>query len=82
MDHAKYNVLEEVSQLLLSKIVSWTNGMKLVIKKVPTIIAIGNISVHDIVNFNPASQNHAANNSTSHDVCGAVHSKIKTTEHY
>ena len=82
MDHAKRNVLEEVSQLLLSEIVGWTNGMKLVIKEVPTIISIGNISVHNIVNFNPVSQNHAPNNSTSHDIRGAVHSKIKTTEHY
>ena len=82
MDHTKCNVLEEGSQLLSSEIVGCTDGMRLVIKKVPTIISIGNISVHNIVNFNPVSQNHTPNNSTCHDVCGAVHSKIKTTEHY
>lgn len=47
-----------------------------------TIISKADISIQDGVNFYPVCQDNTSNNSSSHDICWTMDTKIQPTEHH
>lgn len=53
-----------------------------VLTAIHTIIPKADRSVHNCVNLYPVCQNDAANNSSSHNICWTVDTKVKPTKHH